>query len=299
MMSPNALLLAILASVFMGAAWGQAVPRGAGQAAPRTPAAAPATPSLPSLPAQVPSSSEGEYRLGPGDVVRISVYGQSDLNTEAELSADGSINFPLVGSVMLGGLSKPEAERAIAERLSTGGFVQRPHVNLLVTQYLSRHVSVMGEVNRPGKYSISRPVYLTDLLAMAGGVSPKGGDTVTVIKKDADGRSSRRQVDVKSLFGAADMSKDIMLDSGDIVYVAPMPVFYIYGEVRQPGAYPLAAEINVRQALSLGGGLTPRGSERGIKVDRRAPDGSVRTYQARLSDKLQPNDVVQVPESLF
>jgi polysaccharide export outer membrane protein len=290
-------LLILLAGLLPGLALGQAPSR-----APAAPASS-AVPALPPLPSQagpqVPSSSNGEYRLGPGDVVRITVYGQNDLNMEAELSADGSINFPLVGNLMLGGLSKPEAERTIAERLSSGGFVQRPHVNLLVTQYLSRHISVMGEVNRPGKYSISRRVHLTDVLALAGGVSPRGGDMVTVIKKEPDGTSSRRQVDVKTLLGSADMSKDVLLDSGDIVYVAPMAVFYIYGEVRQPGAYPLANEMNVRQALSLGGGLTPRASERGIKVDRRGPDGSVRTYQARLTDKLQPNDVVQVPESLF
>jgi polysaccharide export outer membrane protein len=248
---------------------------------------------------QLPSSAGGEYRLGAGDVVRVTVYGQSDLTTEAEISADGNVNFPLVGNVKLGGLSQPQAEAAIARKLSEGGFVQNAHVNLLVTQYLSRYVSVMGEVNKPGKYSISRPVYLTDVLAMAGGVSAKGGDLVTVIKKDSDGGTLRRQIDVKTLFGSADMSKDMLLDNGDIVYVAPVSVFYIYGEVRQPGAYPLAPEMNVRQALSLGGGLTPRGSERSIQVDRRAPDGSVRTYEARLSDKLQPNDVVQVPESLF
>jgi polysaccharide export outer membrane protein len=240
-----------------------------------------------------------EYQLGPGDVVKITVYNNPDLSVEAELAQDGRIRFPLVGEVPLGGLTRAAAEQAIAQRLDSGGFVPKPHVNLLVSQYRSQQVSVLGEVNKPGKYAISQAVGITDVLAMAGGITAKGSQLVTVTRKAQDGRPVQRQIDVSKLIAGTGDAADLKLGNDDIVFVPPAPVFYIYGEVRQPGAYPLASDMTVSQALSIGGGLTVRGTQRGIQVDRKADDGRVRTLSAQLNDRLQPNDVVKVPESLF
>lgn len=240
-----------------------------------------------------------EYPIGPGDIVKITVYNNPDLTTEAEISQNGSISFPLVGEVKVGGLSRAEAEKAISASLGQGGFVPNAHVNMLVLQYRSQQVSVIGEVNKPGKYPINQMVTVTDLIAMAGGITQKGGNTVTIIKKDGNGRTAQYEVDFKRVLAGGDVAKNVRIDSEDIIYVAPAPVFYIYGEVRQPGAYPLAADLTVRQALSLGGGLTPRGSERGIQIDRKGLNGQVTTRRARLTDKVRPDDVVQVPEGWF
>lgn len=240
-----------------------------------------------------------EYPLGAGDVVKITVYNNPDLTTEAEISQNGSISFPLVGEVRIGGLSRSAAEKAIAESLGKGGFVPNAHVNMLVLQYRSQQVSVIGEVNKPGKYPINQMVTLTDLIALAGGISPKGGNLVQIIKKDGNGRTAQYEVDFKSVLSGGNPEKNVRIDSEDIIYVPPAPVFYIYGEVRQPGAYPLTADMTVRQALSLGGGLTVRGSERGIQIDRKGPNGQVSTRRARLTDRVRPDDVVQVPEGWF
>jgi len=264
--------------------------------APTRAAVAPSTPSA-AVPAPAPEADE--YHLGAGDTVKITVYNNPDLATETEIAQSGTISFPLIGDVKLAGLSTREAERTISERLGNGGFVPKAHVNLLVTQYRSQQVSVLGEVAKPGRYPISQAANVTDLLAAAGGITPKGSTTVTVVRRDQNGSSQRYRVDVKSLFGAGDVSKNFKLAADDIVYVAPMPLFYIYGEVRQPGAYPLTSDMTVQQALSVGGGLTLRGTDRGIHVDRQVEDGTVKRYRARLTDKLQPNDVVSVPESWF
>ena len=245
------------------------------------------------------SEAADDYLLGAGDVVKISVYGTDDLNTEAEISQDGKIMFPLLGPVKLGGLTKAEAVKSIADRLSAGGYVPNAYVNLLVTQYQARQVSIMGEVNKPGKYPISRPSSVTDLLAMAGGVTSKGSNKISLIKHDPNGQTTRREVDVEKLLSSADMSNNLLVESGDIIFVPAAPVFYIYGEVRQPGAYPLATDMVVQQALSVGGGLTVRGTERGIKLERKGPDGKTQSHRVKLSDKLQANDVLQVPESWF
>jgi polysaccharide export outer membrane protein len=255
------------------------------------PRAAPATDS--------PPPGTVDYRLGPGDIVKIAVYNNPDLATEAEVAHDGTISFPLVGQVALGGLTRAGAEKAIAERLDSGGFVPKPHVNLLIAQYRSQQVAVMGEVNKPGKYPVSHGTGVADLLAMAGGITAKGAQVINVIQKDGSGRTVEHKVDVQKLLVGSDGSRNIRLGNEDIVVVPPMPVFYIYGEVRQPGSYPLAPDMTVRQALSLGGGLTPRGTERGIQVDRKAKDGKVRTYRAQMADRLQAGDVLQVPESWF
>jgi polysaccharide export outer membrane protein len=249
--------------------------------------------------APVTAVAADDYVLGPGDVVKITVYGTDDLATEAEISQNGNIMFPLLGEVKLGGLTKADAVRAIADRLVAGKYVPNPYVNLLVTQYQARQVSVMGEVNKPGKYPVARPSSVTDLLAVAGGITAKGAGKITVIKHTADGQTTRREIDVEKLLASADMSKNFMVDSGDIIFVPVAPVFYIYGEVRQPGAYPLATDMVVQQALSVGGGLTLRGTERGIKVERKGPDGKSESLRVQLSDKLQANDVLRVPESWF
>jgi polysaccharide export outer membrane protein len=284
-MKPSSTATAFTALVFVlwtFAACAQPAPGGAGSARPEA------------------SVRPGEeYRLGPGDIVKITVYNNADLATEAEVAQDGRIGFPLVGQVAIGGLTRAEAEKTISDSLGTGGFVPNAHVNMLVTLYRSRQVSVMGEVNKPGKYPISQSSSVTDLLAAAGGITAKGSNMVTVIKQDANGQSQRYQVNVKDVLASGQLSKNVRIDSEDIIFVPPTPVFYIYGEVRQPGSYPLAPDMTVRQALSVGGGLTVRGTERGIKVERRGKDGKPRTGTIQLSDRLQADDVVQVPESWF
>jgi polysaccharide biosynthesis/export protein len=286
--------LALLICILAAAACAQ-LPTGGGEAAdarPAAPAPAPVRAEAPAPP--------GEYRLGPGDLVRITVYNNPDLATEAEISQEGKISFPLIGEAALGGLTRAEAEKAIAERLGAGGFVPDAHVNLLITQHRSRQVSVIGEVHKPGKYPINHPtVSVTDLLAAAGGVTPKASHVITVIRTDQSGGTLRHQVNVNEVLGAGDLSKNVRVGSGDIIYVPPVSIFYIYGEVRQPGAYQLAPDMTVRQAISVGGGLTVRGTERGIRVERRGPDGKPQIYRAELTDKLKPDDVVRVPESWF
>lgn len=249
--------------------------------------------------AEAVAQADQEYRLGAGDVVKISVYDNPDLAIETEISKDGKISFPLIHEIKLGGLTRREAEKAISEQLGAGGFVPNANVNLMISQYRSQQVAVMGEVNKPGTYPISQAVSVTDVLATAGGITQKGSNVITVIKRDRNGGTTRREIDVKNLLASGDLSKNVLVGNGDIVYVPAVSVFYIYGEVRQPGAYPLAPDMTIRQALSVGGGLTLRGTERGIEVDRKGRDGAVNTYRAQLSDKLQPNDVLRVPESWF
>src|SRR5450631_4425439 len=122
-----------------------------------------------------PAVAAQEYLLGPGDIVRISVFKNPDLSLDARVSEVGAIAYPLVGSVPVGGLTLPAAERKIGQMLKDGGFVLHPQVNILLTQALGNLVSVIGEVNSPGRYSLETTGgHLSGMLAAAGGIAQNG-----------------------------------------------------------------------------------------------------------------------------
>lgn len=238
------------------------------------------------------------YLMGPGDSVKITVYQNPDMATETRISEVGSVTFPLLGPVEIGGLTPAQAEIRIAALLKSGGFVPRAQVTVLVTQFRSRQVSVLGQVNRPGRFAIEEPsVRLTDVLAMAGGIGPAGAESVTVIRS---GDSEQRiEIDLLGLFDAPAQAKNVEIGNGDTVFVPRIPVFYIYGEVQRPGAYRLERRMTVMQAISLASGLTPRGSEKGLRITRRAANGSSKSASAGVEDVIVQDDVIYVKESLF
>lgn len=244
------------------------------------------------------SAHADEMVLGGGDVVKISVFGNPDLAVETRVSDSGFITMPLVGQVGVAGLSTAMAETKIATMLERGGFVKKPQVNLLITVLTSQQVSVLGQVNRAGRYPIEGRRSVLDLLALAGGIAQDGGDVVTVIRK-RDGKTTRDQIDTGELMRNADMTANIDVQGGDIILVDRIPRFYIYGEVQRPGMLRLERQMTVLQALSAGGGLTVRGTERGLRVKRRDENGKLQTIDVKGDDLLRPNDVVYVKESLF
>ncbi|GAA4020915.1 polysaccharide export protein EpsE [Actimicrobium antarcticum] len=239
-----------------------------------------------------------DIQLGPGDVIKISVFGNPDLTLETRVSEAGSITFPLIGEVAIGGLPASEAEKKIAARLESGGFLRKPQVNLIVTVLQSQQVSVLGQVTRPGRYPVDGKRTLTDILASAGGVGPEGGDIVTLIRT-RDGKTTKETIDLVDMVRSGDLNRNLELTSNDVVFVERAPRFYIYGEVQRAGFFRLERNMTVLQALSAGGGLSPRGTERGIRIKRRDADGKLEEIKAKMDDLLQVDDVVFVKESFF
>jgi polysaccharide export outer membrane protein len=243
--------------------------------------------------------AEPRETLGAGDSIRISVFQNPDLSLETRLSARGTITYPLLGEVALAGQTPAQAGARIAGELRRRDFLRDPQVSVSLLQVRSRQVSVLGEVARPGRYALEdASPRLTDILALAGGIAPGGGDRVIVIGRRA-GETRKLEVDVPAMVRSGDLSQDVELQSGDTVYVPRAPMFYVYGEVQRAGAFRLEPGLRVMNALSLGGGLTPRGTERAPRIHRRHADGSVRVIEARLIDPVQPGDVIHFGESLF
>jgi len=243
--------------------------------------------------------SQARDGLGTGDNVRVTVFMNPDLTTETRISERGTVVIPLIGEIELTGLTPAEAGSRIAERLKRGNFIVNPQVTVVVLQVRSRQVYVLGQVNRPGTYALddigSR---LTDILTLAGGVSPIGADTVTVVMS-RNGKTERREIDLPVIFRNGDQSTNIQIENGDTIFVQRAPVFYIYGEVQRAGAYRLEPNMIVMQALSLSGGLTARGTERGVGIHRRMPNGKFTKLSAKLLDSIQSDDIIYVSESLF
>jgi polysaccharide export outer membrane protein len=240
-----------------------------------------------------------EYVLGPGDVIRINVFQSPELSLETRLSESGSISYPLLGQVRLGGLAVPEAEKRIADGLRSGNIVKQPQVAIMVVQVRGNQASVLGQVNRPGRYPLEQAnMRLSDLIATAGGIASTGTDIVTVVGQ-RNGKPFRAQVDFPTIFAGGNQPHDIQIENGDVVYVDRQPMIYIYGEVQRPGTVRLERGMTVMQALATGGGLTLRGTEKGIRVNRRAGDGKVQVLQPGMDELLRDGDVVYVRESLF
>jgi len=251
------------------------------------------------LVAAAPASSQPRETLGPGDAVRVTVFQNPDFNTETRLSERGTIVFPLIGEIEFTGMTPAQAGTRIANELKKGKYIVNPQVTVQLTTVRSRQVSVLGEVAKPGKYPLDdHSSRLTDILAMAGGVTPTASDTVTVLVT-RDNKLEKREVDVSAMARNGNLAANMEIQGGDTIYVQRAPTFYIYGEVQRAGSYPLKANMSVMQALSVGGGVTLRGTERGLKIHRRNGDGKVIPVDARLTDPVQPDDVIYVRESLF
>ena len=240
-----------------------------------------------------------DYPLGAGDAIKIQVFQNPDLTIETRVSENGSITYPLIGAMELGGLSIAVAEKKIAGALQTGGFIQNPQVNIVLLQIRGNQVSVLGQVNRPGRFPLEiANTRLSDMLANAGGATVNGDDIAIVVGM-RNGKLFRKKIDIPSIYLDDKLQDNIVLQGGDSIYVHRAPVFYIYGEAQRPGAYRIERDMTVMQALAQGGGPTARGSEKRLRLHRKSPDGSVQPIEPQWTDPVLPNDVIYVKESLF
>ncbi len=248
--------------------------------------------------AQGTNQAGADYKLSSGDQVKVQVFQNPELGLEARVSESGNVNFPLVGTVQIGGLTLSQAEAKIAEALQKGNILKAPQVNINVTQVRGSQVAVLGQVQKPGRFPLeSGNVRVSEVMALAGGVTQQGDDRV-VVTGTRNGQPFRKEVDVQALF-AGNSTDDVVLASGDTVFVNKAPTFYLSGEAKQPGNYRVERNMTVQQAIAAGGGITNRGSMNRVRITRTGPDGSKVQISPTLNDVVQPGDVLFVRESIF
>ena len=244
-------------------------------------------------------TTRDDYVLGAGDAIRIQVFQSPELTVDARVSEAGVISYPLLGPVRIGGMSGTDIEKLIAQRLRDGKFLQSPQVTVNITTFRSQQVSVLGNVTRPGRYPLETTgMRLSEVLSLAGGVTPAGADEVVLVTT-RDGKETRIDIDMVDMFASGNRSKDPPMQAGDVIYVSRAPQYYIYGQVQRPGMYGVDRGMTVAQAIAKGGGLTLRGTDKGVRVNRRKSDGKLEPIEPKLDDPIRPDDLIFIRESIF
>jgi len=230
------------------------------------------------------------YILGPEDVIEVEVLGQADFKVRAPIGEDGTIKLPYIGSVQASGKTSDQLSTDISQALVSGGYFAKPILSVEIVAYASRYVTVLGDVNAPGLVPIDRPYHLSEILARVGGVRADSADYV--ILRPQNGPEHHYVI---STLATGDEAQDPMVSPGDRIYSPLAEQFYISGEVKSPGAFPMTTGMTLRMAIGRGGGLTDIGTDHGVKVTHK--DGKVE--HLGLDDKIAPGDVIVVGERLF
>jgi polysaccharide export outer membrane protein len=270
-----------------------------------TPARALPNTSPTASPAENPSIAPAPDRLsiGVGDQIFITVFGQPDMSAEVTVNDNLQVTLPLIGTLKVGGLTPPAIEKLISQRLKEGQYLLNPEVSIQVRQIRSHIMSVLGEVQKPGRFVIAGKMTILDALATAGGLTQRADSAAILIRRSVlKGAQTHRQEITVSMNQILESTKDDMdleLKNDDVVFVAQQKLFYVFGEVRKPGAYPMEPELNVMRVLSISGGVTDRGSMKRIRIHRKDPDQKIREVTPDLGYPVLGGDVIYVDERLF
>lgn len=251
----------------------------------------------------------GDYLVGVGDKLEVTVFGHDDLTKVVEIRSDGSINLPLIGDLAAAGLPPTRIDEEITRRLAKDYLVD-PQVSVEIKEYQSRWVTILGEVRTPGRYALKHDMRLIDLLAEAGGGTKDAGSRILVTRRQAGGGTSPIAVDRDLLFSREDQGANIPLFHQDIVTVQEKEVFYIRGEVAKPGPYFLESGMTILKAISVAGGLTQFANRKDIELLRVEEGGQGPPKRVIVNLKaieggkkqdiaLRPNDTVIVPRRVF
>ena len=249
-----------------------------------------------------------DYVVGPQDVLTITSYDQADLSGKFTLEADGSFTYPLIGRVKAGGLTLRALEDALKKRLKDEGFFRNPQITVSVETYKSQKVFVVGEVRTPGTYPLSGDMSLVEAIARAGSTLPSASGEAIVVHPahgasgptlpNQDAAAKNERVDLRAMQNGV-FTNNIVLRDGDTIFVPRAESVYVFGQVKNPGAYPLQQkDTSVLQALSLAGGITDRGATTRIRIVRLV-GGEKKELKVNLSDVVLPGDTVIVAERIF
>ncbi len=285
--------------------------------APEAPLAAAKSMPQPTGPERVPN-----YVLGPDDQIIIRAFRLEEISDKPiQIGGDGYINLAFVGRVKAAGLSVSELEQELTKRVKN--YVLDPQVTVMVADYRSQPVSVVGAVNVPGVVQLRGRRRLVEVIAQAGGLKPDAGNTVTITREltqgriplpnaadDPTGKFSVAHVNLHNVMEAQDPQNNIVIDANDVVMIPRAQLLYVVGEVQKPGGYVLNERdsLSVLQAVALAGGLTQRAAPKKARILHQEADQATRTesptnvykiLNGQAPDvQLHADDVLFVPNSL-
>lgn len=230
-----------------------------------------------------------EYRIAPGDLISIKVFGEPDLSLDrARVASNGAISFPLLGEVRVEGLTARQLEQKLTALLKDG-YLKKPEVSVAILEY--RPFYINGAVASPGSYGYQEGLTVEKAIALAGGLTKEADRSrISVVR---EGGRDKKPVTA---------TPRTPVYPGDVVNIGRLDssnkVFYVHGEVRRPGAYPYREGMTVGKAVALAGGLTKRASKRKISIMREGENGQAR-IRGTMDSAIQPGDVIDIGQSIF
>ena len=264
-------------------------------------------------------STTADYRMGPEDLVQITLYNVPEQDARVtprqvilRVSQDGMLVLPLIGAVQATGRTTSELQDELGKKYEK--YIRNPNIGVLITQYHQR-VSVMGAVQKPGVFELTSPKTVIDMIAMAGGITEKAGNQVMLYRQEADGKRQTAVIDLLVLANPAGQVVDtkdsamvnMPVQANDVINVPQAGMYFVDGAVRRPGSYPIGRKYTLTQALATAGGVDPELADYStISVYRRRGPTNVETINVDLDDikanksqdlQVQPDDVIVVPIS--
>lgn len=242
--------------------------------------------------------SAQEYTIGAGDILAITVWGQGDLSGSYPVDHDGFVPFPLLGRVKAAGLATKEFAAHLKELLEKD-YLVNPHVIVSVKEYLSQKVHVLGGADRAGLYYLKGPTTLLEILSTAGGFSRTAGNQLILVRnhRPPGGETASGNVILRlnlEKIQAGDAAENIRVEDGDTIFVPAVHAFFVLGEVKSPGTFPLQRETTALEAVSLAGGFNDKAAPSGVKLIRRTPTGEQETVSLDLSGEVSKDRAVKI-----
>ncbi len=244
-----------------------------------------------------PAFAKG-YIVGEGDTLKISVYNHEDLETTVRVGGNGDVLLPLLGRVIVGGLTVSEVTDKISNLLKDG-YIINPQVNVFIEEFRSKKVVILGQVYKPGVYELSGPTTFLELLSKAGGLTDNAGDQAIIKTKSKDSRQKSQTINIKSLLEAGDLKENLLIHDGDNVYIEKSGICYVTGEVKKPGAYKIDEYTTVIKAIALAEGFTGKASKNSVNIIRVINGKKTTLEDIPLIESVQDEDIIIIPESFF
>ena len=220
-----------------------------------------------------PSTSPGDYLLGEGDLLRVSVFEAEELNATVRVNSRGWITLPLLDTIDVKGLTAIEAEEKI-ESLYQQQYIKNPHVSIFVEEHISQRITLVGQFREPGTYDYPTKQRLLDVIALGGGLSEKAGQIAKIRKtRSIPGQADIFMVDLDQLIIKGNVKLNIEINGGDVIFIPEAGVFFVDGAVKHPGAYAIKHRTALQEALVEAGGVEPWGVKDKVKLVRVAENG--------------------------
>lgn len=259
------------------------------------------------------AAAQEDYRLGPEDEVEIRVWSHDDLTRKVRVGLNGMISFPFVGELKARGLTIHELQKELESRLGPKYLID-PRVSIAVMEYKSQRYFVVGNVQKPGTYPLTKPIKIVEAISQAGGIAsgtgsrPLSGAVAIIIRPQAGEKADQPKLPEQTPAGAkttvsltaalaGDPTQNLEIKNGDTVFV-PNFVYYVTGEVKGPNRFPYEENMTVLMAVTTAGGFTEKASHRGTYIVREI-GGIKQKVKVKLDDPIKPGDTIVVPESWF